>query len=287
MENPQPTVSVGEIMRFWRDRRSVSQLDLGLEANVSQRHISFVESGRSVPSRKLLISISDALNIPFRERNLLLLAVGYAPVYREPALDDAPMEFLNVAIETMLRNHEPHPAFLLDRYWNVLRTNAAAPTFFNLFVDLESWPRPRNLLELMFDPKGLRPFVENWKEFAAGLLLRVRREAVGQVYDSRLKDLLHKLRSYPGTAELTPLVPSESPILPVIFRKGDLRVAYFSLITTVGTPQSVTAEELRLDCLFPVDPPPQAMLHNTRRAFRVTRPTQKITTTCSRGTRHT
>lgn len=257
MENTQSPARLGELMRFWRDQRGMSQLDLGLEIKGSQRHISFVESGRSVPSRKLLISIAEALNIPLRDRNPLLLAAGYAPIYREPALNDAPMEILNSAMETMLRNHEPHPAFLLDRYWNVLRTNAAAPTFFGKFIDLESWPVPRNLLELMFDPNGLRPFVENWNEFAAGLLQRVRREAVGQVYDARLTDLLHKLRSYPGASDLAPLVPSESPIVPVIFRKGKMRVSYFSLITTVGTPQSVTAEELRLDCLFPVQPPPQ------------------------------
>lgn len=239
-------------MRFWRDHRGMSQLDLSFEAKVSQRHISFVESGRSVPSRRFLIIVSETLNIPLRERNMLLLAAGYAPLYREPALDEAPMNILNAALETMLRNHEPHPAFLLDRYWNVLRTNSAAPKLFNQFINLQAWSQPRNLLELMFDPAGLRPYVENWSEFAAGLLQRIRREAVGQVYDVRLTDLLHKRNSYPETAQLTPSLPSESPIVPVIFRKGPLRVSYFSLITTVGTPQSVTAEELRLDCLFPV-----------------------------------
>jgi transcriptional regulator with XRE-family HTH domain len=247
--------NLGEQMRFWRDLRGMSQLDLSLEIEVSQRHISFVESGRSSPSRKLLISISDALNIPLRERNILLLTAGYAPLYQEQSLDATSMAAVMGAIDQMLENHEPHPALLLDRYWNVLRTNKAAPKFFGSFVDLDARPKPRNLIDLMFDPDGLRPFVEDWQTVAAGLLERVRREAAGGVIDDRLELLLKRIKQHPGTDDFPHIFPSDNPVLPITFRKGEERIAYFSLITTVGTPQSITAQELRLECMFPVEPP--------------------------------
>jgi len=242
---------LGELLRYWRQERGKSQLDLSLDTGISQRHLSFVESGRSAPSRDLLSIVSDALNIPLRERNVLLLASGYAPVYSEQGIDAEQMGIVTQAIDRMLEQHEPHPALVLDRYWNVIRTNQAAPRFFGSFIDLEARPKPRNLLDLMFDPAGMRPFVEEWEKVAAGLLQRVRREAVGQVMDAGLAKLLERLRTYPGVAGLkTPLAP-QSPVLPITFQRGNERFSYFSLITTVGTPQCITAQELRVECMFP------------------------------------
>jgi transcriptional regulator with XRE-family HTH domain len=242
---------LGELLRYWRRERGKSQLDLSLDTGISQRHLSFVESGRSAPSRDLLSIVSDALNIPFRERNVLLLASGYAPLYSEQSMDADQMAIVTRAIDRMLLQHEPHPALVLDRYWNVIRTNQAAPRFFGSFVDLEARPKPRNLLALMCDPAGMRPFVEEWEKVAAGLLQRVRREAVGQVVDARLAELLERLRRYPGVAGLKlPLTP-QNPVLPITFRRGNERFSYFSLITTVGTPQCITAQELRVECMFP------------------------------------
>jgi transcriptional regulator with XRE-family HTH domain len=244
---------LGPLLRYWRQERGKSQLDLSMDTGISQRHLSFVESGRSAPSRDFLSTISDALNIPLRERNVLLLASGYAPQYSEQSMDAGQMEIVTRAIDRMLRQHEPHPAMVLDRYWNVVRTNQAAPRFFGSFVDLEARPKPRNLLDLMFDPAGMRPFVEDWEKVAAGLLQRVRREAVGQVLDAELQNLLKRLREYPGVTELKrPLAP-QSPVLPIVFRRGSQRFSYFSLITTVGTPQCITAQELRVECMFPAD----------------------------------
>jgi hypothetical protein len=157
------------------------------------------------------------------------------------------------AIDRMLQQHEPHPALVLDRYWYVVRTNDAAPRFFGSFIDLEKRPKPRNLLDLMFDPAGMRPFVEEWENVAAGLLQRVRREAVGQVLDTKLQELLKRLREYPGVAALKPPPAPQSPVLPIVFRRGNQRFSYFSLITTVGTPQCITAQELRVECMFPAD----------------------------------
>ena len=151
---------VGELMRHWRGVRGVSQLDLALDVSISQRHLSFIESGRSVPSRKILVTLAEALGMPLRERNALLLAAGYAPLYQEPTLDDAAMAVLSHAIDQMMHNNEPHPAILMDRHWNVIRTNHAAPAFFGSLINLQAFPEPRNLLELIFDPAGLRPCIE-------------------------------------------------------------------------------------------------------------------------------
>jgi hypothetical protein len=159
------------------------------------------------------------------------------------------------AIDQMLRNHEPHPALVIDRYWNVVRTNAAAPALFGSMIDLDAFPKPRNLLELTFDPAGLRPHIENWEEVASGLLQRVHREALGLVLDEKLRRLLDKLRRYPGADKLQASSSPESPIVPITFRRGSERLSYFSLVTTVGTPQTVTAQELRLECMFPMEPP--------------------------------
>ena len=250
----QPALAVpqlGELLRYWRRERGKSQLDLSLDTGISQRHLSFVESGRSAPSRDLLSIISDALNIPLRERNALLLASGFAPQFSEQSIDAGQMAVVTRAIDRMLQQHEPHPALVLDRYWSVIRTNEAAPRFFGSFVDLAKRPKPRNLLDLMFDPAGMRPFVEEWEKVAAGLLQRVRREAVGQVMDAKLQELLKRLREYPGVAQLKPSSTLQSPVLPLVFRKGNQRFSYFSLITTVGTPQCITAQELRVECMFP------------------------------------
>ena len=139
---PQP----GELLRYWRQERGKNQLDLSMDTGISQRHLSFVESGRSAPSRDFL-SISDALNIPLRERNVLLQASGFAPQFSEQSIDAEQMVVMMRAIDRMLQHHEPHPA----RYWNVIRTNEAAPRFFGSFVDLEKRPKPPNLPHLMFD----------------------------------------------------------------------------------------------------------------------------------------
>lgn len=256
MMRTQPTPAVpqlGELLRYWRQERGKSQLALSMDTGISQRHLSFVESGRSTPSRDFLSVVSDALNIPLRERNVLLLASGFAPQYSEQSMDSGQMAMVTRAIDRMLQQHEPYPALVLDRRWNIIRTNDAAPLFFGSFIDPETWPKPRNLLDLMFNPAGMRPFVEQWELVAAGLLQRVRREAVGQVVDGELQKLLKRLGEYPGVRALKSLHDPQSPVLPIVFRRGEQRLSYFSLITTVGTPQCVTAQELRVECMYPVD----------------------------------
>ncbi|HLZ66809.1 MAG TPA: helix-turn-helix transcriptional regulator [Aliidongia sp.] len=247
--------SAGVLLRRWRDLRGKSQLALSMDAGVSQKHISFVESGRSAPSRQMLLDLAQALDMPLRERNALLVAGGYAPIYSDIALDEPAMTRIHSVLRRMLSQHEPFPAVVMDRYWNVLLTNEAAPRFFNCFVDLNARPKPRNLLHLMFDPAGMRPFIANWPEAGRGLLARVYRESLGHVIDVRTRRLLDELAQYPDvkTEWRAPMPRDDMPMIPLAFAKGGMTLNYFSMITTVGTPQTVAAEELRLECMFPAD----------------------------------
>ena len=184
-------------MRYWRDVRGVSQLDLSLEAGVSQRQISFIESGRSVPGRDTLMTLAQTLDVPLRERNALLLAAGYAPLYSEAPWNAQEMHSVIRALERVVRQHEPFPAIVMDRHWNVLMTNDAAPRFFNQFIDMASREGPRNMLHLIFDPNGMRPFVADWDNVSRSLLQRVYRETVGHVIDDNTTRLLDELLGYP------------------------------------------------------------------------------------------
>ena len=246
---------LGVLLRHWRNLRGKSQLDLSLDSGMSQRHLSFVESGRSGPSREKLMAIAEALDVPLRERNTLLLAAGYAPLYADTAWDAPEMKSVTRALDRMLRQHEPFPAVVMDRYWNVLMANASTPRFFNGFIDMRAREGRRNLIHLMFDPDGMRPFLANWEQAAEGLLGRVTREAVGRVLDETTKQLLSALLAYPDVkAEWkVPQVSTTLLVVPLSFVKEDKLLHYFSMITTVGTPQTIAAQELRIECLFPVD----------------------------------
>ena len=190
---------LGNLLRHWRTLRGRNQMDLSIETGISQRHISFIESGRSNPGRQTLLEIAQVLDVPLRERNTLLLSAGYAPVYSEAAWNSVQMQSVTKALERILRQHEPFPALVMDRYWNVLLTNDAAPRFFDCFIDMSRRKGPRNMLHLIFDPDGMRPFVENWTEVAASLMQRVKSEATGGVIDEKTKELLAALLMTFGT----------------------------------------------------------------------------------------
>jgi len=249
---------LGALLRRWREVRNKSQIALSLDAGVSQRHLSFIEIGRSSPSRATLLGIADALEVPFRDRNVLLLAAGYAPMYPDAGWDDAGMRRVTEALQRLLRQHEPFPAFVMDRYWNVILTNAAAPRFFGGFVDLSERPTPRNLLHLMFDPEGMRPFIVNWEDVARSLIQRVYREAVGRVVSEKSQELVNSLLAYPGAKSQWRAGPSadgasDLPVIPITFAKDGEELAYFSMLTTVAAPQTVATQELRVESMFPVD----------------------------------
>ncbi|MEI9407420.1 helix-turn-helix transcriptional regulator [Mesorhizobium salmacidum] len=249
------TPDLGTLLRYWRDVRGRSQLDLSLDTGISQRQISFIESGRSVPGRETLMAIARALDVPLRERNALLLAAGYAPMFSEGAWDSVEMKSVTDALTRILRQHEPYPALVMDRYWNVLMTNEAAPLFFGCFLDMAAREGPRNMLHLMFDPEGMRPFVANWPDVARSLFERVYRESIGRVVDEKTKELLAALLAYPDVNSdwKNPVAIGFMPVIPLGFIKDGRRLNYFSMVTTVGTPQTVAAQELRIECMFPAD----------------------------------
>jgi transcriptional regulator with XRE-family HTH domain len=259
MKSPNPRTrtanELGVLLRHWRDLRGRSQFDLSLDTGISQKQISFVESGRSVPNRQTLMTIAQALDVPLRDRNTLLLAAGYAPIFSEGTWDSMEMKSVTDALKRMLRQHEPFPALVMDRYWNVLMTNECAPRFFNCFVDMAAREGPRNMLHLMFDPKGMRPFVANWEDVAKGLFERVYRESVGRVVDDKTRELLAALLAYPDVKSewKNPVALGFMPVIPMSFVKDDHVLNYFSMVTTVGTPQTVAAQELRIECMFPAD----------------------------------
>jgi transcriptional regulator with XRE-family HTH domain len=246
---------LGNLLRQWRGVRGRSQLDVSLDTGISQRQISFIESGRSVPGRSTLMGIAQALEIPLRERNALLLAAGYAPLYSDAAWNSDQMKSIGKALERMIAQHEPYPAIVMDRYWNVLLTNHAAPRFFNCFIDLSARPAPRNLLHLIFDPQGMRPFIAHWETLAETLIRRVHREAVGHIVDQKTRDLVADLLAYPDVRPdwKAPETPSALPMIPISFVRDGAVMNYFSLVTTVGTPQTIAAQELRVECLYPAD----------------------------------
>ena len=234
----------------------MSQLDLAVEAQVTPRHVSFVESGRARPSREMVLALAGALDVPLRERNQLLLAAGYAPLYRETGVEEPAMAQVRGALDQVLRHHEPFPAVVMDRHWDILMANAAATAMFAWLLGRERSERPANVLRLMFDPHGLRPFVANWDQVAEALVQRVHREAIGGVPDPETAALLQELLALPGVPDrwrAPDLTAAPLLVIPVLFRKGRLAVSYFSMVTTVGTPQDVTAEELRLESFFPAD----------------------------------
>ena len=243
---------VGDLLRHWRAVRGRSQLDLSLDSGVSQRHISFVESGRSAPSRQMLLDLAETLDVPLGERNALLLAAGYAPLYSEAPWDAEEMKGVTWALDRMLAQHEPFPALVMDRRWTVLKVNEAASRFFGGFIDLAAFPRPRNILHLMFDPAALRPHVAEWEIVAKALLQRLHRET------AEARELLDSLLAYPGVDPdwRTPksiTLAAPSPVIPIGFVRGGHILRYFSMITTVGTPNAVAAQELRLESMFPAD----------------------------------
>ena len=249
---------LGALLRRWREVRNKSQIALSLDTGVSQRHLSFIEIGRSSPSRATLLGIANALDVPFRDRNVLLLAAGYAPMYPDVGWDDAEMRRVTEALKRLLRQHEPFPAFVMDRYWNVVLTNAAAPRFFGSFMDLAARPTPRNLLHLMFDPEGMRPFIVNWEDVARSLIQRVYREAVGRVVDEKSHELVNSLLAYPGAKSQWRAGPaadgaSDLPVIPITFVKDGEKLGYFSMLTTVAAPQTMATQELRVESMFPVD----------------------------------
>jgi transcriptional regulator with XRE-family HTH domain len=232
----------------------MSQLALSVASGVTARHISFVETGRARPSREMLDTLATALAMPLRDRNDLFVAAGYAAPYRELGLDDAHLANADFAIDRILNSHDPFPAVVMDRHWNLLRTNTGAQELFAAMLDLTTVPQPPNVLELVFDPAGLRPHLLDWNLLAPALLARARRESVGGVLNPDLDALVRKLES---ELDRTSDAPSTAvgPLIEVAFSINGTELRFFSTVTTLGTPLDITLQEIRIELFHPADQP--------------------------------
>jgi transcriptional regulator with XRE-family HTH domain len=256
---------VGDLLREWRQRRRVSQLDLALDADISAKHVSFVESGRAQPSREMILKLAEHLQVPLRERNALLNAAGFAAVYTERPLTDPALATARAAVELVLKGHEPFPAIAVDRHWSLIAANAAVAPMME-GIDPSLLQPPVNVLRASLHPRGLATRIVNFSEWRAHLLERLRRQ-VEATNDQVLIDLLRELREYPLQDEagrsVRPPRDYAGVIVPFELRTPAGILAFFGTTTVFGTPIDITLSELAVEAFFPAD-------EATARALRVT-----------------
>lgn len=247
---------VGNLLREWRQRRRMSQLDLALEAGISARHVSFLETGRSTPSREMVLHLAEELEVPLRDRNNLLVAAGYAPVFRERTLQDPTLDVARKAIDLVLEAQKPYPAFAIDRHWTIVASNRAIP---ELYVGVSDalLRRPVNALRLSLHPEGLAPRIANFAEWRAHVLGRLHRQ-IDLTADPALKDLLRELSDYPtpnagASKARAPDGECTSLVTPLNVVVNGTTLAFFSTTTIFGTPVDITLSEIAIESFFPAD----------------------------------
>lgn len=250
------TSSFPSLCRRWRQRRQLSQLQLAEAAQVSQRHVSWLETGRSRPSRSMVLRLSEALDVPLRERNTLLLAAGFAPLYRESGLDEPSMAPVRNALSLMLAHHDPMPALVLDRRWNLVMGNNGCKRLLSL-LGLSSLDgdasEPVNLARVTLAPGGLRRLIVNADEALPLLIQRMRSEALATGDAGAIAEVEALIRSAGDLPEAPATPPTLLPVLPLQLDIDGLRLALFTVLSTFGTPQDVTTDELRIESFFPAD----------------------------------
>ena len=250
----------GARLRWWRERRGLSQLGLATDAETTQRHVSFLESGRAVPSREMILRLAAALDLPLRQQNALFLAAGYAPAWRESELSAPELARVDSALGYMLAQQEPYPAFVLDRRWTIVRANAGAARLGEFLTGpspaAPATPaEPVNLAVALMSPDGLRPFIANWEEVALYFLRGVQADALADGTPETAA-LLTRLLAVPGAPALSRVLPPDerqAPVLVIHFRRGETSLRLFTTLATLGTPHDVTLQEIRIECFFPVD----------------------------------
>ena len=247
--------SFGDHLRIWRQRRHLSQLELAGEADISTRHVSFMETGRTNPSRDMVLRLCERLAIPLRERNALLVAAGYAPMYRERALDDPALTAARQAVELVLKGHEPGPAIALDRCWPVVAANRAAQALLAAHVSPELLAPPINVFRLSLHPNGLASRIANLAQWRHHLFERLRQQ-IHATGDPALLALQAELLEYPAPDESTPLVMAGEMlgvVMPFCFNSVHGMLSLISTTTIFGTPVDVTLQELAVESFFPAD----------------------------------
>jgi len=242
-------------LRWWREHRGRSQLDLAGRAEISQRHLSFLELGRSSPSRDMVLRLAAALDVPLRQQNALLLSAGFAPVWRETDLAAPELAQIRGALDFILAQQEPFPAVAVDRRWNLLKSNAGAARLVEFLVGPVAPDARVNLADALVAPDVLRPYLANWAEVVRYFIRSVEADAAADG-TAETAALLARLRAYEGVREALSRADAEEaggPVLPMHFRKDGLSLRLFTTIQTLGTPRDITLEEMRIECFFPID----------------------------------
>ena len=244
----------GPLVRHWRTARRMSQLALAAEAEVSARHLCFLETGRAQPSREMVHLLASALDVPLADRNAMLLAAGYAPAYAERGLDAPELRHVRRVLTFILERQEPYPAIVVDAGWNTVLMNEATPQIFRHFFDAAALgPLAGNAMHIICHPAGMRRFIVNWEEFAGPLIQTLHREAATAPAAAALRDVL---LAYPGMPERWRVPHADAPVPPVVcmrLKKDGLALAFFSTLTMLATPRDVTLAELRIECFYPGD----------------------------------
>jgi transcriptional regulator with XRE-family HTH domain len=252
-------VRIGDYLRQWRQRRHLSQLDLALDAEISARHLSFVETGRAAPSRDMVMRLAERLDVPLRERNLLLVAAGFAPVFPQRTLDDPALDAARAAVDQVLKAHEPSPALAVDRHWNLVSANRMVmPMLDGIAPDLLA--PPLNVLRLSFHPEGLASRTANLGEWCAHLLERLHRQCEATA-DPMLLALHRELKSYPIPARAAPITP-DAVAVPFRLKLGDAVLSFISTTMVFGTPVDVTLSEIAIETFFAADEATAAALRS-------------------------
>jgi len=244
----------GDLIREWRQRRRLSQLDLAIAANVSSRHLSFVETGRSRPTSEMILHLAEHLDVPLRDRNALLLAGGFAPAYPERGLAEPELHAVKNALKRVLDGHEPYPAAVVNRWWELVDANAGIALFTG-DVSPELLEPPVNVLRLSLHPDGMAPRIANLPEWRAHLLARLHRQAEA-TGDPRLFSLYSELEAYPGglgDQGAQPPLPTDV-VVPLRYRTAQAELSFLSITAVIGTPMDVTVEELAIESFYPADP---------------------------------
>ena len=261
MQSTQET-TFGNLLKHYRKQRNFSQLDLALASDVSQRHISFLESGRANPSQEMILQLATVLDIPLKEQNVMLTTAGFAPIYSERDLTSPEFEPIRKALDFILLSQTRSPMLIMDRYWNLIQSNPVSQRLMNWLIDSDDLHNrfyvdgKINLMRLMFHPQGLKPFVINWEETANHLIKRVYREAIANDKSQQPRQLYQEFMTYPDVPQLWKLSNSHTwqlPLLTVNFLKDGLNLNFFTAIATLGTPQDIMLQELRIETLFPAD----------------------------------
>jgi transcriptional regulator with XRE-family HTH domain len=248
----------GELLREWRQRRRLSQLDLAIQANVSSRHLSFIETGRARPSSEMILHLAEHLEVPLRDRNVLLLAGGYAPAYRERGLADPELHAIRKALGQILAGHRPYPAAVINRWWELVDANDGI-ALFTSGVNPELLAPPVNVLRLSLHPDGMAPRIANLPEWRAHLLARLHRQAEA-TGDLRLVALHDELAAYPGGGQ--DRRPPPEVVVPLRYRAEQGELSFISMTAVVGTPLDITVEELAIESFYPADEATAAALRS-------------------------